>query len=301
MTNGAQAEAHLPQGTIRYRDAGSGEPIVFVHGLLVNGALWRRVTPPLEGEFRCVVPDLPLGSHRVPMDAGADLSPPGVARLVSDFLAALDLDGVTLVGNDTGGAISQLVAAHHPERLRRLVLTPCDAYENFLPPAFRPLQYAAYVPGLITVLMQGGRIGAIRRGPLGFGLLSKRRPIDDETLQGYLAPFLADHRVRRDALKVLRGISNRQTIEAAELLHQFDRPTLIAWAREDRFFKLRFAKRLAADIPDARLVEIDDALTFVPEDQPERLAELIADFVRETPAAASRAGAGSVEIGRDGA
>jgi pimeloyl-ACP methyl ester carboxylesterase len=235
------------------------------------------------------------------MDAGADLSPPGVARLVSDFLAALDLDGVTLVGNDTGGAISQLVAAHHPGRLGRLVLTPCDAYENFLPPAFRPLQYAAHVPGLITVLMQGGRIGAVRRGPLGFGLLSKRRPIDDETLQGYLAPFLADHGVRRDALKVLRGISNRQTIEAAELLRRFDRPTLIAWAREDRFFKLGFAKRLAADIPDARLVEIDDALTFVPEDQPERLAELIADFVRETPATASRAGAGSVEIGRDGA
>ena len=282
---GEQKEVRLPQGTISYRERGSGEPIVFVHGLLVNGALWRRVTPPLEGEFRCVVPDLPLGSHRVPMDAGADLSPPGVARLVSDFLAALDLDGVTLVGNDTGGAISQLVAAHHPERLRRLVLTPCDAYENFLPPAFRPLQYAAYVPGLITVLMQGGRIGAIRRGPLGFGLLSKRRPIDDETLQGYLAPFLADHRVRRDALKVLRGISNRQTIEAAELLHQFDRPTLIAWAREDRFFKLRFAERLAEEIPNARLVRIEDSRTFVSEDQPERLAEEIASFVRETAAA----------------
>ena len=187
-----------------------------MHGLLVNGALWRKVTPPLASDFRCIVPDLPLGSHRVPMEAGADLSPPGVARLVSDFLAALDLDGVTLVGNDTGGAICQLVAAHHPERLGRLVLTPCDAYENFLPPAFRPLQYAARVPGLITALIQGARIGAIRRGPLGFGLLSKRRPMDDEVLQGYLAPFLADRGVRRDALKVLRGISNRQTLEAAE-------------------------------------------------------------------------------------
>ena len=149
-----QAEIRLPQGTVRYREAGSGRPIVFVHGLLVNGALWRKVTPGLESDYRCIVPDLPLGSHRIPMDEDADLSPPGVARLISDFLAALDLDGVILVGNDTGGAICQLVAAHHPERLGGLVLTPCDAYENFLPPAFRPLQYAARVPGLITALIQ---------------------------------------------------------------------------------------------------------------------------------------------------
>jgi pimeloyl-ACP methyl ester carboxylesterase len=282
----------LPAGTIRYRDTGSGEPIVFVHGLLVNGALWRKVTPSLERDFRCVVPDLPLGSHAVAMDARADLSPPGVARLVADFLDALDLDRVTLVGNDTGGAISQLVAAHHPDRLGRLVLTPCDAYENFLPPAFRPLQYAARVPGLITALIQGGRIGAVRRGPLGFGLLSKRRPIDDETLRGYLAPFLADRGVRRDTLKVLRGISNRQTIEAAERLRHFDRPTLIAWAPEDHFFKLSFAQRLAADIPEARLVEIDDSLTFVPEDQPERLAEAIRDFIGQTPPVPAAAGSG---------
>lgn len=281
-TNGGQSEVQLPQGALRYRDSGSGEAIVFVHGLLVNGALWRRVTPHLADEFRSVVPDLPLGSHRVPMNPEADLSPPGVARLVADFLDALDLQGVTLVGNDTGGAISQLVAAHHPDRLGRLVLTPCDAYENFLPPAFRPLQYAARVPGLLAALIQGGRIGAMRRGPLGFGLLIKHRPLDDEVLRAYLAPFLGDARVRRDAIKVLRGISNRQTIEAAERLRQFDKPTLIAWAPEDRFFKLGYAERLAADIPGAKLVRIEDSLTFVPEDQPERLAEAIAAFIRKT-------------------
>ena len=276
-------EVSVSQGRIRYRDAGSGEPIVFVHGLLVDGTLWRQVTPSLEPEFRCLVPDLPLGSHAVPMHADADLSPPGVARLVSEFLAELNLDGVTLVGNDTGGAICQLVAAHHPERLARLVLTPCDAYENFLPPAFRPLQYAARVPGLLTAFVQGARIGAIRRGPLGFGLLIKRRPLDDEVLRSYLAPFLANGAIRRDALKVLRGISSRQTIEAAERLRSFEAPTLIAWAPEDRFFKLRYAERLAGEIPNARLVTIEDSLTFMPEDQPQRLAEAIAAFIRETP------------------
>jgi len=272
----------LPAGAIRYRDTGAGAPIVFVHGLLVNGALWRKVTPSLGAGHRCIVPDFPLGSHRSPMKTDADLSPPGVAQLVSDFLEALDLDGVTLVGNDTGGAICQLVAAHHPERIGRLVLTPCDAYDNFLPPAFRPLQYGAYVPGLITGVIQAARIGAVRRGPLGFGMLTKRRPMDDEVLRAYLAPFLADSGVRRDALKVLRGISNRQTLEAAERLRQFDRPTLVAWAPEDRFFKLRFAERLVSDIPNARLVRIEDSFTFVPEDQPERLAEEITGFIAET-------------------
>ena len=104
VSDRSQAEVRLAQGTIRYRDTGSGEPLVFVHGLLVNGALWRKVTPPLSGDFRCIVPDLPLGSHRIPMEAGADPSLPGVARVVADFLDALDLDGVTRSGNDTGGA-----------------------------------------------------------------------------------------------------------------------------------------------------------------------------------------------------
>src|SRR3954471_10841826 len=114
-------EVRLPQGTIRYRDTGAGTPLVFAHGLLVDGTLWRKVTPLLEGEFRCVVPDLPLGSHRVPMSADADLSPAGVGRILADFIAALDLEDVTLIGNDTGGAICQLVATEHPARLGRLV------------------------------------------------------------------------------------------------------------------------------------------------------------------------------------
>src|SRR5215212_8545420 len=127
------SEGELREGRIRYRDSGSGEPIVFAHGALVDGTLWRRVVPLLATEYRCLVPDLPLGSHRVAMRPDADLSPPGLARLLAGFIEALELEGVTLVGNDTGGAICQLVATRNPERLGRLVLTPCDAYENFLP------------------------------------------------------------------------------------------------------------------------------------------------------------------------
>ena len=275
----------LDAGTIHYRDSGSGPAIVFAHGLLVNGTLWRKVTPLLEGRFRCIVPDLPLGSHSEPMRADADLTPPGVAKILADFMAALDLDDVTLVGNDTGGAISQLVAANHPERLGRLVLTPCDAYENFLPPFFRPLQYAAKVPGLLTALVQPTRLRAMQRGPLAFGLLISPENIDPEVLDAWVRPYLNDRGIRHDTIEFLRSISNRYTLEAAEKLRHFDRPVLIAWAPEDRFFKLRYAQRLATEIPNARLVRIENSRTFVSEDQPERLAEEIASFVAETATA----------------
>jgi pimeloyl-ACP methyl ester carboxylesterase len=271
----------LDAGPIRYRESGSGPTIVFAHGLLVDGTLWRKVTPLLDSDFRCVVPDLPLGSHREPMKPDADLSPPGVARIVADFMAALDLEDVTLVGNDTGGAICQLVATRHPERLGRLVLTPCDAYENFLPPFFRPLQYAAKVPGLLTGIMQGTRIRTVQRSPLGFGLLISKDAMDPDVIDAWVRPYLTNRGVRRDTVKFLKSISNRYTLEAAERLRDFDRPTLIAWAPEDRFFKFRYAERLAAEIPDARLVRIEDSRTFVSEDQPERLAEEIANFAGE--------------------
>jgi pimeloyl-ACP methyl ester carboxylesterase len=274
---GAAQETDLPQGTIRYRDSGSGPPLVFAHGALVDGTLWRKVTPLLEGQFRCIVPDLPLGSHRVAMAPDADLSPPALARLVADFLAALELEGVTLVGNDTGGAICQLVAANHPERLARLVLTPCDAYENFLPPAFRYLQVAARIPGATTALVQSLRLGFMKRTPIAYGWLTKR-PIPSDVLERWTEPIIGDAEIRRDARKVFRGISKRYTLDAAERLRGFDRPTLIAWAPEDRFFRLKYGQRLAADIPDARLELIEDSRTFVSEDQPERVAQVIGGF-----------------------
>jgi pimeloyl-ACP methyl ester carboxylesterase len=275
---GERATVELPQGTIAYAESGSGDPAVFVHGLLVDGRLWRKVVPLLEGEMRCLVPDLPLGSHLTPMRPEADLSPPGLARLLADYVEALELERVTLVANDTGGAIAQIMAANHPERIGRLVLTPCDAFDNFLPPAFRPLQYSARVPGLLTGIMQGMRLAPVRRLPIAFGWLIKRDP-DDELLADWIRPFLADRGIRRDTVKVLKGISPRHTEDAAEKLRSFDRPTLLAWAREDRFFKPRFAERLAETIPGARLEWIEDSYTFVSEDQPERLAELITAFV----------------------
>jgi pimeloyl-ACP methyl ester carboxylesterase len=223
---------------------------------------------------------LPLGSHRVPLKADADLTPYGLARLVADFMEALDLRDVTLVGNDTGGAICQITATRHPERLARLVLTPSDAYEDFPPLAFKYLTAAARVPGGLSLLAQSTRLSALRRSPVAYGWLTKKR-LDDELLRSWVEPGLEDRGVSRDITKVLRGAHKRYTLEAAEKLRSFDKPTLIAWSTEDRFFKLKHGERLAREMPNARLERIDDARTFVSLDQPERLAELIAGFARE--------------------
>lgn len=277
---GETREARLPQGPIRYRDSGAGEPVVFVHGFLVNGLLWRKVVPALERDCRCIVPDWPLGSHPVAMEPGADLSPPGLARLVADFLEALGLERATLVGNDTGGAVCQLVATSHPERVGRLMLTPSDAYDNFPPPMFGYLKWTARVPGAFAALAQSLRLRPLRRLPIAFGRVAKR-PLDPDVVEAWVRPVIADRAVRRDTVKVVRGIDTRYTLEAAERLRRFERPALIAWAPEDRLFPLEHGERLAATIPGARLERIEDSYTFVPEDQPARLAELIAELVRE--------------------
>ncbi len=275
------SELELPQGTIRYQEFGSGKPILLVHGLLVNGGLWREVAPKLAQNFRVIVPDLPLGSHQLPLKPGTDLSPPGLAKIIADFMDALDLEDATLVGNDTGGALSQLVAVYHPERLGRLVLTPCDAYENFLPAMFRPLEVMARIPGAPFLVAQSLRPRAARRLPFAYGWLSKR-PIPDDLSDAWMAPVLSNGAVRRELASILKGISKRYTLDAAKRFDQFDKPVLLAWAPEDRFFKLRYAERMMGSFPNVRLERIEDSLTFVPLDQPERTAELIATFASET-------------------
>ena len=281
-------QVELTQGMVRYTDTGGRGPVVvLVHGAFVTGSLWRDVVGPLSEHARVVVPELPLGSHPIALRADADLSPPGLARLIADLLAALDLREVTLVGNDTGGAICQLVATQHPERLARLVLTNCDAYRNFLPPAFRYLQLLARIPGGMWLLAQVTRSKRVRQMPFAFGWLTVR-PVDDERVQAWIRPAREDAGVRRDLGKVLRGISTRYTLRAAEQLREFDRPALLAWGRRDRFFRPSYAERLAADIPGAQLVWLEDAATFVAVDAPEQLAELIVDFVQNGKKGADR-------------
>ncbi|MBV9213675.1 MAG: alpha/beta hydrolase [Actinobacteria bacterium] len=273
-------QVELSAGTIRYRDSGSGPPIVFVHGLLVDGTLWRNVTPALEDRFRCIVPDWPLGSHTTPMRPQADLSPRGVARLIGEFLGAMELGDATIVANDTGGALTQMLIAERPEGVGRVVLTPCDAFDNFLPPLFKPLEWSARVPGGLNAMVQSLRIRPLRRLPFAFGRLIKHPPPHDIT-NAWLRPFLSDRDIRRDTVRLVRAVDRRDTLEAADRLGSFRGQVLIAWATEDRVFPWEHAVRLAELLPDARLEEVADSYSFVPEDQPARLAELIGDFLAQ--------------------
>ncbi|MGZ4332239.1 MAG: alpha/beta fold hydrolase [Solirubrobacteraceae bacterium] len=266
-------EIQLSQGVVRYREQGTGTPIVLIHGLLVNGNVWDRLVPLLAAQGRCIVPDLPLGSHSLPMNKGADLSAPGLARLIAEFMERLELEDVTLVGNDTGGALCQLVAADHPERLGRLVLTTCDAFENFPPPAVRPMLTALKLPGALVATSLIGRLRVVRRAAFKAMPLTMR-PIPDEQVKSWVAP-LADKRIRADLATVVRGIDPADTLAAGERLRGFDRPALIAWGAEDRFFPFSDAERLAATLPSARLERIPNARAFVQLDAPERLAEMI--------------------------
>jgi pimeloyl-ACP methyl ester carboxylesterase len=281
---GSPEELDLPGGRIRCFQAGQGPAVVLVHGILANANLWRKVVERLAPAFRCVALDLPLGSHELPMGPEADLTPPALAGLVLGAIEALGLEDVTLVGNDTGGALCQIAVTERPERIGRLVLTSCDYRENFPPPAFQPLVEVAR-RGRLKALLTPLRVRAARQLPVAYGRLTKR-PLYVEASDSYVLPALESDAVREDLGRVLLGIDTAHTIRAADRLPGFGRPALIAWSRDDAFFPPSDGEALAAALPDARLEWIDDAYTFSPEDQPERLAGLIAGFVREPAASA---------------
>jgi pimeloyl-ACP methyl ester carboxylesterase len=268
-------EVTLPAGTIRYREAGEGRPVVFVHGYLVDGRLWDGVVDSLSDRCRCIAPDWPIGAQQVAMNPDADLSPYGIAAIVAGFLDALDLNDVTIVGNDSGGAMSQVLVTRHPERIGRLVLTNCDTHENFPPGIFKAMPPVAALPGGMAVLAAPFRIGALARA--AFKPFSKS-PIPADLVASWMKPGLHDPAVKRDVKKVTVGMNKRYTLEAAEKLRGSELPILLTWAPGDRFFPIKYAERLASEASNARIVEIPDAATFVPLDQPRRLADEIASF-----------------------
>ena len=275
MASEENKEVRLPQGTIRYREAGSGPTIVFVHGYLVDGRLWDGVVDSLSDRFRCIAPDWPIAAHQVAMSPDADLSPPGIASLIADFLAELELEDVTIVGNDSGGAMSQVLVTSHPERIGRLVLTNCDTHENFPPGMFKAMPPLAKLPGGMFLLAAPFRIEALARR--AFKPFAKTK-IPDELIASWMAPAKTDSKVLRDAGKVTAGMNKRHTLAAAEKLRDSQLPILLTWAPGDKYFPISYAERLAGEAGNAKLVRIPDAKTFVALDQPQRLAEEIAEF-----------------------
>ena len=246
-------EIQLPQGTVRYREAGEGKPIVFVHGYLVDGRLWDGVVDRLADRFRCIAPDWPIAAHRVAMNPDADLTPPGIAGLIADFLTKLELEDVTIVGNDSGGAMSQVLVTSHPERIGRLVLTNCDTHENFPPGMFKAMPPLAKLPGGMFLISAPFRIGAVARR--AFAPFAKTK-IPDELIASWMEPAKTDSDVLRDAGKVTAGMNKRHTLAAAGKLRGSQLPILLTWAPGDKYFPISYAERLAGEAGNAKLVRI---------------------------------------------
>jgi pimeloyl-ACP methyl ester carboxylesterase len=254
--------------------------LVFLHGLLMDGTLFDGVVRELRSDHRCIVPTLPLGAHRRPMRPDADLSLPGFGRIVEELLEALDLGDVTLVQNDHAAAL--VVAGERPERVGRLVVSSCEAFENY-PPGLpgKNIALLARIPGGIFGAMQMMRIRALRRLPIAWGWMAKR-PIPNETTDAWFRPVQTRRAIRRDLTRYVRSARKRAMLDVMERLRSFERPALVMWAAEDRVMPVEHGRRLAELLPDARLVEVADSYTLIPLDQPSVFARHLREFVAET-------------------
>jgi pimeloyl-ACP methyl ester carboxylesterase len=276
-------QAALKSATIDYRVVGPPDsphpPVVFVHGVLVDHRLWAGVADRLAAEgYRCILPDWPLGSHTLPVNDREALSPAGVAEMIHEFLVALDLDDVTLVGNDTGGGLCQFLVDAHPERIGRLVLTNCDAFEKFPPFPFNIVFKLLRGPVSIKALtsLMGPR--AVRHSPLGYGLLT-RRP-DEALTASWITPARADSRIADDLAALLRRVEHTDLTGVAPRLSRFVKPVTVVWGAADRCFTPALGRRLAAAFPNSSLIEVADASTFVALDNPDAVADAISGAAR---------------------
>jgi pimeloyl-ACP methyl ester carboxylesterase len=283
-------QIELSAGMIEYEDSrGDGPILVLLHGLMMDASLWEHVTNDLAADCRCIAPTLPLGAHRHPMHADADLTLRGIANLVAEFIERLDLHDVTLVGNDTGGALVQLMLCNGAERIGRVVLASCDAFDNF-PPGLtgKTLVLTGKLsPALFGLFMQQLRIRPLRRLPIAFGWLTKQ---GDAATKRWIRPVLQDREIRRDTVRVLRAAAAERDImvDAAKCLPRFEHPAMIVWASSDRVMPLEHGRRLRELLPQGELVEIPDSYTLIPLDQPARLAEVIRRFSRQSDRRSAR-------------
>jgi pimeloyl-ACP methyl ester carboxylesterase len=273
-------DIELSAGTIEYQDTGGDGPtIVLLHGLMMDASLWDGPIADLSADHRCVAPTLPLGAHRHAMHADADLSLPAIARLVAELLDRLDLRDVTLVGNDTGGALVQLLMRDGAARVGRVVLASCDAFDNF-PPGLTGQTLALtgkLPPALFGLFMQQMRLRMVRRLPIAFGWLTLR---GDAATARWMKPVLTRSDIRRDTVRVLRALAAqpRLMVEVAEHLADFHHPALVVWASADRVMPPEHGRQLTNLLPQARLVEVRDSYTLIPLDQPAKFARLVREF-----------------------
>lgn len=272
-------EVPLSTCTIRYRECGRGPAVIFIHGFVVNADLWRNVAPQVAAAgYRTIAPDFPFGSHEIPVP-DADLTAPGIAAMVAEFIERLDLDDVVIVANEFGGVVAQILMGDHPDRIRATVLVDVDSFEYYPPPILAYLVPMAYVPGFARVLASAVRVPLIARLPIAFGWAAKR-PIPNDILESNMRSVRTTRAIRKDIHRFLREVDTRYTLEAAQKLPTFDKPVLIVWATDDKIFPISLGRRLHAILPNSTFVSVEDSYTWMPEDQPDVLSRLIIDFCR---------------------
>ena len=268
----------LPFGPCDVHRSGSGVPLLMVHGALVDHTLWDRIVPGLELAADMIRPDLPIGAHRTPVTRRDLLHPEAIADSLARLLDALDVDQTAVIGSDTGGALAQIFTARHPDRVKGLILTSCDAFDHFPTTLIKLLLPMLAIPGGIDVIANLYRSKRVRRSFMGGGLLLNH-PVDDTIVKPWLRRLVDSHENRKDVRAFLRACRPKLAHAAAHELETFPRPALIAWSRGDRLFPDADAERLARTIPDCELHWIENTRTFSMIDQPDALVALIRPFL----------------------
>jgi len=273
-------------GEIAYVDRGAGPVALFVHGVFLNSYLWRHVIDRVASVRRCLAVDL-ISHGDSPAKPDQDISFRAQAAMLEAFCDALGLDQIDLVANDSGGAIAQIFAARHPERIRTLTLTNCDVHDNYPPPAFEAMRAAAAAGQFSARHAEFGSNMALFRGGFGMGYEDIDR-VSDETLRSYVAPLFSTPQRARDLERWLTSSGDcSQTVEIEPLLRQLRAPTLIMWGTADPFFPLQWAYWLKSTIPGARsVIELPGAKLFFPEERPDALADALCGHWRMLEAAA---------------
>jgi pimeloyl-ACP methyl ester carboxylesterase len=269
----------LSLGRIRVRTAGTGPAIMFTHGLLVDGRIWDEVATAVATKgFTVVLPDLPLGAHSTPVVDRTKLTTTGVAHTIIEIADELRIDRFAILGFDTGGAISQVTAAEHPDRIERLALMSCDAFEHYPPLLIKPFKWAALWPPAMSLVLKTLSHNRYQHIPLPLGLVAKHK-IDQQLVAAWSQPAGTNPAIRQDVVAFIKQMSSVDTLAAAEKLRRFAGPSMVMWSRQEKVFPKKDAQRLTDLIPGCQLRWIDDAYTFASLDNPTRMIELTLEFM----------------------
>jgi pimeloyl-ACP methyl ester carboxylesterase len=280
----AKRFVHVGGARVAYHDDGDGPLLLLLHGCPFSSFVWRKVIPLLAGAHRCLAPDL-LGLGDTETPPGADWSLPAQEAMILGFLDAIGIERASVAGHDHGGAVAQLLAAHHPGRIDRLVLCNSEAYDNWPSGDERPLFPLTQLPLIGPVVLRAAGTRRIHRLLLSAGhAVKNRKVLDDELLGGYVRANASDARRRAKTARFLAGqldpANNRCTAEAVDGLRRFDHPTLLLWAADDPHFGPVWAERLRQDIPGVVRVEIlENTGHLLMEERPGEVADRISRFL----------------------